>query len=290
MESQIAKKKEAAKAPPVVSTGPPAAVATAATAVAASASTAVAASAAARSWDPLEPEWRQAPPSKGCITRVSADLRRIFADPSPGICVIPDEDDICTIHALISGPFETPYEGGFFYFILRCPPDYPFSPPRVRLMTTGRGTVRFNPNLYQNGKVCLSILGTWQGPGWSSIQTISSVLISIQSLMNATPYHNEPGFEAERAPGDSKHYSDCIKHESFRVAAVGMLDKTACEVDIPEPFENLVREGLADNMEFYETVVDECKHMDGKTMHDPFGAARGKFRFAEILAKASKLL
>ena len=44
---------------------------------------------------------------------------------------------------------------GFFYFVLHCPDDYPHSPPRVRLMTTGGGTVRFNPNLYANGKVCL---------------------------------------------------------------------------------------------------------------------------------------
>lgn len=63
------------------------------------------------------------------------------------------------IHALITGPFDTPYEGGFFYFLIRCPPDYPIRPPRVKLMTTGGGQVRFNPNLYRNGKVCLSILG-----------------------------------------------------------------------------------------------------------------------------------
>lgn len=63
------------------------------------------------------------------------------------------------LHALLTGPFDTPYEGGFFYFLIRCPPDYPIRAPRVRLMTTGNGTVRFNPNLYKNGKVCLSILG-----------------------------------------------------------------------------------------------------------------------------------
>ena len=63
------------------------------------------------------------------------------------------------IHALITGPFDTPYEGGFYYFLIRCPPDYPIRPPRVKLMTTGGGQVRFNPNLYRNGKVCLSILG-----------------------------------------------------------------------------------------------------------------------------------
>lgn len=68
-------------------------------------------------------------------------------------------DFLFQIHALITGPFDTPYEGGFYYFLIRCPPDYPIRPPRVKLMTTGGGQVRFNPNLYRNGKVCLSILG-----------------------------------------------------------------------------------------------------------------------------------
>lgn len=63
------------------------------------------------------------------------------------------------IHALVTGPFDTPYEGGLFQFLIRFPPNYPFAPPRVKFLTTGGGLVRFNPNLYQNGKVCLSILG-----------------------------------------------------------------------------------------------------------------------------------
>lgn len=45
------------------------------------------------------------------------------------------------IHALITGPFDTPYEGGFFLFLFRCPPDYPIHPPRVKLITTGHNTV-----------------------------------------------------------------------------------------------------------------------------------------------------
>lgn len=41
---------------------------------------------------------------------------------------------------------------------------------------------------------------TWTGPAWSPAQSISSVLISIQSLMTENPYHNEPGFEQVRNP------------------------------------------------------------------------------------------
>jgi len=34
---------------------------------------------------------------------------------------------------------------------------------QVHLATTGRHTIRFNPNLYNDGKVCLSVLNTWHG-------------------------------------------------------------------------------------------------------------------------------
>lgn len=49
---------------------------------------------------------------------------------------------------MISGPDDTPYSGGLFAFDIFFPPNYPSSPPKVRLMTTGGGQHRFNPNLY----------------------------------------------------------------------------------------------------------------------------------------------
>ena len=50
--------------------------------------------------------------------------------------------------------------------------------------------------IYQYDALCFH--RTWAGPSWSPAQTLSSVLISIQSLMNEKPYHNEPGFEHVR--------------------------------------------------------------------------------------------
>lgn len=64
---------------------------------------------------------------------------------------------------MIAGPEGTPYAGGLFEFDCFLPLDYPQKPPLVHLRTTGNGIVRFNPNLYANGKVCLSLLGTWPG-------------------------------------------------------------------------------------------------------------------------------
>ena len=91
------------------------------------------------------------------------------------------------------------------------PVNYPHSPPKVTLLTTGKGSVRFNPNLYASGKVCLSLLGTWHGPGWeSSTSSILQVLVSIQSLIFVDdPYFNEPGFEALRNTREGDELSAC---------------------------------------------------------------------------------
>ncbi|KAJ8958620.1 hypothetical protein NQ318_016343 [Aromia moschata] len=88
----------------------------------------------------------------------------------------------------------------FMYFF---PPDYPLSPMMINLETTGHHSVRFNPNLYNDGKVCLSVLNTWHGrpeEKWNA-QTSSflQVLVSIQSLILVSePYFNEPGYERAR--------------------------------------------------------------------------------------------
>ncbi len=100
---------------------------------------------------------------------------------------------------IITGPEGTPYDSGCFHFRTYCSSTYPDTNPQVNIYTTGNGKVRFNPNLYADGKVCLSLLGTWKGheseswiPGQS---TIKQIWLSIQSLvMISTPYFNEPAY------------------------------------------------------------------------------------------------
>lgn len=107
-----------------------------------------------------------------------------------------DEQQTDVLRALIIGPEGTPYENGIFLFDLLLNEHYPDMPPKVHFLTTSAGKVRFNPNLYANGTVCLSILGTWNGPGWKAGESsIMQVLVSIQALvMVADPYYNEPFF------------------------------------------------------------------------------------------------
>ena len=114
--------------------------------------------------------------SKETVQRLLKDVRNIIKNPltDQGIYYIHDDEDILKGYALIIGPEETPYFGGFYFFEFSYPFDYPFSPPDVKYCTND-GSTRFNPNLYTNGKVCVSILNTWMGEKWSSCQTINSV-------------------------------------------------------------------------------------------------------------------
>ena len=83
---------------------------------------------------------------------------------------------------MITGPKHTPYENGCFEFDVFFPADYPNSPPKVNLRTTGNQTVRFNPNLYNDGKICLSILNTWQGRPEETWNGQTSSLIQASKL------------------------------------------------------------------------------------------------------------
>jgi len=226
-------------------------------------------------------EPNKAPPTPQCIKRIRSDLTAFIKHPNPSIHVAPHEDDVTHIEALIIGPEDTPYEGGFFHFDMRFPHDYPWNPPKVLLQTTDNGTVRFNPNLYAEGKVCLSILGTWQGPGWKAVQTLETVLISIQSLMNPAPYHNEPGYENERRPGEIKAYNECIIHETLRVAVAGMMEHPTCG----EVFRPIMNDAFLKRYDKYIRMARERVHLDGKQMKDPFGNNRGNYRYSDIVAR-----
>ena len=146
---------------------------------------------------------------------------------------------------LISGPKDTPYENGMFEFHIHLPINYPASPPMVLLKTTGGGNVRFNPNLYANGKVCLSLLGTWSGasgetwtPGTSSL---IQVLVSIQSLIFVDdPYFNEPGYEKYMKDpiyiDASRKYNEEKQYNTIKLAMNNMLTN-------PTPgFEEIIKE------------------------------------------------
>lgn len=148
-----------------------------------------------------------------------------------------DETRVDVIKALIIGPEGTPYENGCFLFDIFLPAGYNHSPPHVKYMTTNGGKYRFNPNLYAEGKVCLSLLGTWSGPGWvPGKSTLLQVLISIQSMILCEePYLNEPAWAQSGGTPPSKAYSANVRRMVVRTAMLGNLRNP------PEPWEDVIR-------------------------------------------------
>jgi ubiquitin-conjugating enzyme E2 Z len=234
------------------------------------------------------PEDNFASPSKMCIARIHADIKALKRDPLEGIFVDPDENRVNVCHAIVLGPSDTPYEFGFFYFLLEFPDQYPCFPPRVTLKTTGGGRTRFNPNLYGDGKVCLSILGTWSGPSWSPAQNIGSVLLSIRSLMNSNPYFNEPGFE-NKPVQESRAYNHIIRHETLRIAILDNVELATKSDFLPKQLAAVVQSSFVDFAELYKYVCDEYSFLDGQTYSDPLHPNSGVFKFAAMKARIEQL-
>jgi len=156
--------------------------------------------------------------------RIVNDLSELEKDSPDGIYIYINKRNFYKNYAMIIGPKNTPYFGGFFFFEIEFPKNYPKKPPSIKFLTID-GKVRFNPNLYENGKVCLSILGTWSGPGWKPVMNLRSILLSIRSLLGEYPIQNEPGFD-KVLPTDkiSINYNYFIIYNTYKLAFISVLN------------------------------------------------------------------
>ncbi|RWS31885.1 ubiquitin-conjugating enzyme E2 Z-like protein, partial [Leptotrombidium deliense] len=126
------------------------------------------------------------------------------------------------------------------------------------------------------------------GTPWSPALTVSTVLISIQSLMNEEPYHNEPGYEKNKKKDSSqqvKNYNDIIVHETLRVAVCGMLEGCYRDTkDLPISLRHRMEQKFKDNYDKYKEIANSKRSLNSNRMNDPFGNhGRGTFDFDAIL-------
>ncbi len=159
--------------------------------------------------------------STQCMKRLSTEIPTLASElpihPDASIFLRVDEANPRSMRALITGPPDTPYDSGIFIFDIYLPPNYPTDVPMVNFTNTGNK--RFNPNLYNCGKVCLSILGTYVGPAasqtekWNTSSTLYQVLLSIQGqILVEHPYFNEPGHQASYKTTAGTKASDDYNH------------------------------------------------------------------------------
>lgn len=133
------------------------------------------------------------------INAVNKEHKLLSSSLPDGVWVRTFEDRLDLLSVMIAGPSNTPYEDGLFLFELKLDKNYPMSPPTCHYISYC--TDRLNPNLYEDGKVCISLLGTWTGKGtetWCPTSTLLQVIVSIQGLILVQePYFNEAGYEKQ---------------------------------------------------------------------------------------------
>ncbi|XP_069785715.1 (E3-independent) E2 ubiquitin-conjugating enzyme isoform X3 [Narcine bancroftii] len=107
---------------------------------------------------------------------------------------------------------------------------------------------RLNPNLYDNGKVCVSLLGTWIGKGterWTTKSSLLQVLISIQGLILVNePYYNEAGFDSDRGLQEGYENSRCYNEMALIKLVQSMTQLIQKPVEI---FEQEIKEHFYTN-------------------------------------------
>ena len=121
---------------------------------------------------------------------LAKQLRDVQKDDELGASIgLENDDDLFLWNIVFEGPDETLYEGGYFKATLKFPDDYPNSPPVMQFQSK-----MWHPNIYPDGKVCISILhppGTDQFNAqetaeerWRPILGVESILMSVISMLN----------------------------------------------------------------------------------------------------------
>jgi ubiquitin-protein ligase len=230
-------------------------------------------------------------PSSLAVRRIMLDTKRVIEDKDiaeSGIFWVGDELDLTHGWAFVCGMDGTPYHGGIYCFEVKFPDNYPFEPPAFTYLTND-GRNRFNPNLYKNGKVCISLLNTWQGEQWSGVQSLGSILQCIQTavLIN-DPLRNEPAYSNVSLHVDIPVYNRIIFHANVETAILSQL------TDPPPYLVPVLSAARAHALKCRDEVVKKLQEMipewNKKTEAITFYSMTQKYQFDVLLERLKALV
>lgn len=224
--------------------------------------------------------------SKATVHRIVHDVKDILTDSlkSNGIFYKHDENDMLKGYALIIGPVDTPYQYGCYLFEVHFPKDYPHSPLKFIFMNRDKHNTRFHPNLYRNGKCCLSVLNTWVGEPWSSCQSLKSILLTLLTIFTKDPLLHEPGITTSHR--DFNTYNKVITYRNIEHNIFQCIDKCKSENDtiyskfkdiIVEEFKkhkkdivNIVHQNMNVHLNYMVTIYNMRGQCNYKDLNDTF--------------------
>ena len=205
--------------------------------------------------------------SKDTIKRLLKDIKEMVKVPldREGIYYKHDETNILKGYAYISGPEDSLYVGGNYFFALTFPYDYPHNPPKVEFKTSD-GTTRFHPNLYRNGKVCLSILNTWKGEQWTGCQSIRIILLTILSILDDKPLLHEPGITEKHR--DFNSYNQIILFRNIEFSVNKIMNKKITSEEVENIIDMFKDEMMTQFNRKYNSILKILdEHKDDEQLH-----------------------
>lgn len=124
--------------------------------------------------------------------------------------------DLLTWHCRVPGKEGTIWEGGVYPVKLAFSTDYPTRPPVCSFEQPGF----LHPNVYDDGKICLSIINDpAQGGTWKPAITIKTILLGIQELLddpNIKSAAQQRGYDLYRH--NRAQYTKLVKAQAQRFA------------------------------------------------------------------------
>jgi ubiquitin-conjugating enzyme E2 J2 len=114
-------------------------------------------------------------PTEACLKRLRKELHRLHKEPVPLVQAVPLEHDILEWHYCINGSPDTSHEGGRFHGKIVFPPEYPYKPPAIYMITP-------NGRFKVNTRLCLSI-SDFHPEEWSCLWSVGTILSGLLSFM-----------------------------------------------------------------------------------------------------------
>lgn len=107
--------------------------------------------------------------------RLTKEYKAIQSNPPPYVVAKPNDSNILEWHYIITGPPETPFDGGQYHGILRFPQDYPFKPPSIQMITP-------NGRFACNTRLCL-LMSDYHPDTWNPAWSVATILTGLLSFM-----------------------------------------------------------------------------------------------------------
>lgn len=120
------------------------------------------------------------------IRRLQSELKQHLKEPNYFYSIDIDPNNFYIWNVLLIGPPDSPFEGGLFKCQFKFSTDYPNKPPEFRFITNLP-----HPNIYPDGRVCISILHEGQdewgyehiSERWNPSHSVNSIMMSILSIL-----------------------------------------------------------------------------------------------------------